>query len=373
MALAESPRFLVVHTAGDGMTRWSVALAETISFAISNNLTMVEPCVQNGRIQPCEGEALAAAARRDAAAPSDAARALGTPGALRPLSAYRNATAQFRALFPQLAHFLMPYTEFLRDWNGEALLQQSRLVCAAYMSSAGCNQSYQRNVWSDHIVGNSKEQRRPQALLRRVRGQPVLRLYYLRTGFFERNRSLMGRIYQGLSTFAPALEAVAATLPAALGLQPGYFAYHWRSEKKCHNYDGCSRQLLATKRRLEESHADARRRALLISDISATNQSLWGGMSIGGHLHSVALRDGASTALHRLLHANMTKLETLPEMANVDSGALSVLDLLLGARAGFLVTCASQHAPCARTCAWVGGYANTLRVLRRGRNMTYEW
>ncbi|KAL3926060.1 MAG: hypothetical protein SGPRY_003487 [Prymnesium sp.] len=369
----EQPRFIVVHSAGDGMTRWSVALAETLSFAISNGLTMVEPCVRDGRIAPCELNELTEGEARLRAMQTKTDQLLGLRGMLRPLSAYKNTTDHIRALFPELPHMLMPYTEFTRQWDGGSLLARSHLLCAAYMSSSGCNRTYQEHVWSGHIVGNSKTQRQPESLLSRARGQPVLHLYYLRSGFFARNRTLMGRIFTGFSTFAPALYDVAETLPGSLGLSDGFYAYHWRSEKRCQNYAACADRLLATKRRIEAEHGLAPARSLLISDIPASGSSLWGGMSFGGHLRSTFLRSGAAQALERLLAANMTKLDVLPSMPGADLAVLSVLDLMLGARASHLVTCATLHAYCSKSCAWNGGFANTLRWLRHDRNMTFEW
>lgn len=377
MGRERATQFLVVHSAGDGMTRWSTALAETISFAISNRLVMVEPCVRNGRIAPCVLEELEAT---DAFAGSPNAtladRVLGRRGMVRPLSAYRNATQQFRVLFPRLSpNFLMPYTEFIHKWNGSELLAQSHLLCGGYYSSSQCNATYQRLVWPHHIVGNSPEQRAPQALFKRLAGQPVMHVYYLRTGFFIRNPAIMSRIYVGLSTFAPAVVEVAHSLPAALGLAPGFYAYHWRSEKRCRDYGSCADRLLATKQAIEQKHGmGAPHRALLISDIPASaDRPLWGGMSTGAHLKVKSLQDGASLALKKLLQANMTKLDTLSGINEADLGMLSIFDLLLGAQAGYLVTCATKHTKCAQTCAWVGGYANMLRSLRQGRNMSLEW
>ena len=370
---APPPRFLVIHSAGDGITRWRISLAETISFAVSKGLILVEPCVRNGRVQPCDSEELARTERELQLASSAGARALGRRGMLRTLSAYKD-TAKVRQMFPESPHLLMPFVEFVRDWDGAALLNRSRLVCAAFMNTGGCNSTYQTQVWSGHIVGNSKTARRAGPLFARVRGQPVLHLYYLKYGFFAHNMSSLSRAYAGLNTFAPALHAVAETLPEALGLAEGYFAYHWRSEKICHDYDGCSAKLLAAKTQVELQHGIAPgRRSLLISDIAATNDSLWGGMSAGGHLHSRPLREASTRALNRLLAANMTKLDSLPSMAGADPGAISVLDLLLGQRAGHLLTCASKHAKCAEKCAWPGNYANFMRWVRHGRNTSVDW
>ena len=367
------PRFVVIHSAGDGITRWRISLAETISFAVSKGLILVEPCVRNGRVQPCDSEELARTERELQSASSAGAHALGRRGMLRPLSAYKD-TAKVRQMFPQSPNLLMPFTDFVRDWDGAALLERSRLVCAAFMSTRGCNSTYQTQVWNGHIVGNSKAARRAGSLFERVRGQPVLHLYYLKYGFFTHNMSSLTRAYAGLSTFAPALHALAKTLPEALGLSEGFFAYHWRSEKICHDYHGCSTKLLAAKAQVEFQHGIAPgRRSLLISDIAATNDSLWGGMSNGGHLHSRALQMASARALDRLLAANMTKLDSLPSMAGADPGAISVLDLLLGQCAGYLLTCASKHAKCAERCAWAGNYANFMRWLRRGRNTSVDW
>ena len=369
------PRFLVVASAGDGITRWRVALAEAMSFALSNKLIMVEPCVRNGRIVPCDEEELKRSDRFSREAPTEMARALGQRGSLRPLSAYKD-TALMRRTFPEAPHLMLPYLDFIRDWDGASLLDRSRLVCAAYMSTGGCNRTYQDKVWSGHVVGNSKPQRKAASLLERVRGQPVLQLHYLRYRFFSRNQSIIERVFSSFSKFADNLEKLVDTLPKALGLAPGYFAYHWRSEKICHDYTACSRQLLSTKLRIEQKHASwpgAGARALLISDIPATEQPLWGGMSVGARLRAPQRKREAAEALKRLLAANMTKLDLLPGMSDCDSGALSVLDLLLGVRSGYLVTCSSKNAPCAQKCAWSGGYAGLMEWFRHGGNVTVEW
>jgi|UniRef100_A0A7S3ANE8 hypothetical protein len=302
------------------------------------------------------------------------AQAQGARDRLRPISAYFDVAA-LRSMFAESKDFLMPYVDFIRQRDGAALLARSRLVCACYLCTAQCNRTYQETVWDRHIVGNTKGQRTARGLLHRVDGQPVLHVYAMKQKFFlPSNQTNVIRAYVALSNFAPSLVSLAKTLPSQLGLSEGYYAYHWRSEKVCVQYSKCAKMLLQAKTRVEQTRGVQQARSLLISDIPATNQTLWPGMA--GHLdrtlHSTRHAE-ASFALQMLLGQQMVKLDSLPAMAGADPGAISILDLLLGKQAGYLVTCTSRHFTCAKTCAWAGNFAQHLHWLRGKRNTSTSW
>lgn len=368
-------RFLYAESGADGMGQWHLAIAQLIALAAKLSLILVEPCVLDGRLAPC---------LNDTEHLHDDSRKKHSPisnrGEVRPLSTYFDTAALRRKFQPRGSIIMLPFAEFVSQYNGSMLLQASRLVCTCKGCSGQCR--------SDSIIpGMSTAARTPAYLMKRVEGMPVLYLERYRFEYIHHTMLPRGTLAEARHAirFAPALEALGADLPRALGLPDQYLALQWRSEGSSHDFSQCANALIASKLAAEETLGLSRDGvALLISDIPWNwNASLWANAM--NHMSSESRAHEAQQALRTLATANLRKLDALPDMANADPGCLAVLDLILARRAVHLVACTTGSVPmlgapngarsvsacdvCARSVSLYAGWL----VWLRPRNSTSQW
>lgn len=327
------PGVIRLESADEGMSSWRHALCEFFAIALHFNASVTEPCVAQGRVNPCT-----------------------MPDAQRLSTLYD---------LSRIEH------EFgLRFISDEAF-------ASAHAAAALLNRTARWSVHMGHPYSPDPSLHRMdwKGLQRTLRNCDVLTLYSFRK-FSRCTKALaatVDKLLAALSFAKTHTETVDRFVNQLFDGRP-YAAIHWRSEATCRNYTACTAVVLSARERLCARLPHFCRPlgppVLLISDLTANHSaSSWQVMRV--FLVSTGQTETAHRA-YETLTAPPSGFVKLDSVLHTNEERMSsfrpIWDLLMGVRASVLLTCSDacpESSLCRPAkCARQGNFARHLIELR---------
>ncbi len=319
--MAQNGLFIHVSLWQEGMAAWTVSISELLLMARALNATLVEPCMQNGHLVPC-----------------DAAEQLLRLGDVFDLEQ-----------IPESQSLLIRHEEFKRQTANAIVhticMQPTRL---RRKDCKGLETFYQKK-------------RNPQleaAIQDSWTGPSVLEIYRYRKYAFinlKRGQSKMISLEQielfksnHLHFRKEHHECVDSLLKKA-NLTSTFSVIHWRAEQENMDYLGCAQEIMQVRKRMAYQNTAP---FILMSSLNTQKEHMWN----GARKRSNSTADAALKLL--LNQEKFIKLDTLIQGENVkDPGLLAVWDIIIATKANRFATCAKGCGEICQRCNHLGKFA----------------
>ena len=303
-------RLVVLDSADEGMSSWRFILSELVIFARRIQRDIVEPCVLNGRISSCQ--------RKYARGVDDYFRfsefAADEGVNVVPFHSVNTSTFEKHDVSAFCMHTGVPadgcqQKGFDHSWHGisfERVAHESigKVILLAYFR-------YSRRA-SERV---SRRKLIPPPPSRR------------KTAFGGISKEEAFRLAERIPFSLPHLDKV-VELRHLLGLRESYAAVHWRSERICHDYEGCASSVVKVKNSVCKQRpwlCDGP--VLLISDIPyLPEQALWKQMS--KYLQKTNQTEAARNAMQLFIAEGFVKLDAVASEPDPGTGFLAIWDLV---------------------------------------------
>lgn len=322
--------FIYLSSSREGMSAWFTSLSEIIVLAKKINATIVEPCIEDGRLVGCRSIAM------------------GKPGA-------RLFQALDKNNFNQYHDKIVSYEDFKNITSVKSVATID--LCMTHFTPAKfCG-------LIPTMYGAKKIPQIQQAIdLARHRTTVLNIMLYGRNGLVKSkwvDANMAHKVKQKYLRFSPTSFNHVNDLLARMNLsgQQNYTVIHWRAEKPDLDYLDCAQKIL----KIRDS-ASANHNYILMSSLNTHSDFMWNGAK------HWAQNTSSREALSVLTDHGLLKLDQFVDYSNVsDPGMLAVYDIILAIRANHFITCTKdcpEDSICA-ACNHRGKFAAMAVSMRR--------